>query len=517
VIKLISRLLLGLLILLGLAPSVASAVDIPILTWERGRVQEVILGDTNTSNDWKLQLVGDNTPPVLFTASSKNEAGYLVYSAQIPDTLPGGAYSLESSGGGLPKTIVAGVNLIAAETYDIRKETRDLTFVVGLFTFIKVTLSSLRSRKYSRLSVVKSQSAFNSESINSSRAQRVISELLNLRTNLTQGVQPSLFRYLLGEESQLLLKISRPAFYGLPLLAIVLGFFAGTNAEASGGLEKSNLLFFFLITLLGLIDSFSGIFALFTFWVIQFFNGNIANVNQVLVMVAAAIAWIGPALAARVYHDAVVKDFQSEKSFGSSQGASAIAAVGSAAAATAIFFGGYKLLLSLLGEISDSWEMKPVFIGSVFVIALIKALFISRFMQNESAPEGEKFELVRVVSPQIAMAVFAITFGFAYSWTANASKALITAALFSAPYFILFIRLQAIGTAIFSKLKRNILLESVLAVAASFALYTQIQRLPQLSDQRAEIFLLAAAIPGLIHSIYSSICDSAQREETINP
>lgn len=234
-------------------------------------------------------------------------------------------------------------------------------------------------------------------------------------------------------------------------------------------------------------------------------------------MVAAAIAWIGPALAARVYRDAIVKDFESERNLGRGQSAGVIAAIGSAAAATAIFFGGYKLLLSLLGEISNSWEMKSAYIGMVFVIALIKAFFTSRFTQLETVPEGEKFELVRVVSPQIAMAVFVITFGFAYSWTANASKALITAALFSAPYFILFIRFQAVGTATFSKLKRNILLESALAVAASFALYTQIQRLPQLSDQRAEIFLLAAAIPGLIHSIYSSICDSAQREETINP
>lgn len=516
-IKRSSRVLLLLIACLSVVPSVARAVDIPILTWERGRVQEVILGDSNTSNDWKLQLVGENTTPVLFTASSKNEAGYLVYSAQIPNDLPAGAYSLESSGGGLPKTIVAGVNLITAETYDIRKETRDLTFVVGLFTFITVTLSSLRSRKYSRLSVVKPRSAFNSELNNGSRVKRVISKLLNLRTSLTQGVQPSLFRYLLGEESQFLLKISKPAFYGLPLLAIVLGFFAGTNAEASGGLEKSDLLFFFLITLLGLIDSFSGIFALFTFWVIQFFNGNISSINQILVMVAAAIAWIGPALAARVYRDAIVKDFESERNLGRGQSAGVIAAIGSAAAATAIFFGGYKLLLSLLGEISNSWEMKSAYIGMVFVIALIKAFFTSRFTQLETVPEGEKFELVRVVSPQIAMAVFVITFGFAYSWTANASKALITAALFSAPYFILFIRFQAVGTATFSKLKRNILLESALAVAASFALYTQIQRLPQLSDQRAEIFLLAAAIPGLIHSIYSSICDSAQREETINP
>lgn len=516
-IKLISRIILALFILVGFAPAVANAVDIPIMTWERGRVQEVILGDASSSTDWKLQLIGDNTSPVLFIASSKNEAGYLVYSAQIPGNLPVGAYSLETSGGGLPKTIVAGVNLIAAETYDIRKESRDLTFVVGLFTFITVSLSSLRSRKYSRLTAVKSRTKISDKNLGASSSKKIISKIINVRTELTQGVQPSLLRYLLGQESEILLKLSKPAFYGLPILSIFLGFFAATNAEASGGLEKSDLLYFFLITLLGLIDSFSGIFGLFTFWVIQFFNGNIASVNQILVMVAAAIAWIGPSLAARVYQDAIEKDFMSESNSVRSQASSLVAGIGSALAATAIFFGGYKLLISLLGEISTSWEMKPVYVGVVFTVALAKAFFTNRFMRIEATSENEKFELVRVVSPIVAFTVFAITFGFAYSWTANGVKALITAVLFSAPYFILFLRFQAIGVSAFSQFKRNILLESALAVTASFAIYTQIQRLPQLSDQRAEIFLIGAAIPGLVHAIYSSICDSAQREGTITP
>jgi hypothetical protein len=92
---------------------------------------------------------------------------------------------------------------------------------------------------------------------------------------------------------------------------------------------------------------------------------------------------------------------------------------------------------------------------------------------------------------------------------------LIAAVLFAAPYFLLFIRFETIGGAIFGRVKRNILLESGVAVAASYLIYVQVQQLPQLSAQRAEIYLIAAAIPGLVHGIYSSICDSAQREERI--
>lgn len=508
-INLRSKVLLLLTICFATLPSVASAFDIPLLTWEKGRVQEVILGDTSTSTDWKLELVGEGTEPVLFTSSRKNEAGYFVYSATIPNNLPDGAYSLESSGGGTPRTIVAGVNLVAPVAYDIRSKNVDLRLVVGLFTFITVTLSALRSRKYSTL--IASSSSEDDLPFEGNFAGRLVNKIINLRRDLTQGVSPSLFRYLLGQESQFLLKLSKPLYYLLPVVAVAVGFFASINAQANGGLEKSNLFYFFLITAVGLIDSFSGIFALFTFWAVQFFYGDVANVNQILIMVAAAIAWVGPSLAARVYQDAIKKDFKQ------SQIASIAAAVGSALAATALFFGGYKLLISLLGEVSKGWQMKPLYLGLIFIIALAKALFTEKFASPTNELRSESFEIVRVASPQVAFSAFLITYGFGYIWTESALKALLAAALFAAPYFLLFIRFETIGAAMFARIKRNILLESAVAVAASYLIYVQVQQLPQLSDQRAEIYLIAAAIPGLVHGIYSSICDSAQREERINP
>ena len=319
----------------------------------------------------------------------------------------------------------------------------------------------------------------------------------------------------MGQESQFLLKLSKPSYYLLPALGVAFGFFAAINAQANGGLEKSNLLYFFILTAIGLIDSFSGIFALFTFWAVQFFYGDVANVNQILIVVAAAIAWIGPSLAARIYQDAIKKDFNQ------AQAASLIglvaSAVGSAVAATALFLGGYKLLISLLGEVSAGWQMKPGYLACIFVIAIAKAFIREKFASQSITDTGEGFEIVRVVSPQVAFAAFLITYGFGYIWTASALKALLAAALFAAPYFLLFIRFETIGTAMFARIKRSILLESAVAVAASYLIYVQVQRLPQLSDQRAEIYLIAAAIPGLVHGIYSSICDSAQREERITP
>jgi uncharacterized membrane protein len=156
-----------------------------------------------------------------------------------------------------------------------------------------------------------------------------------------------------------------------------------------------------------------------------------------------------------------------------------------------------------------------LYLVAVFVLALVKALFIFKFEQETSALNPEAFEVVRVTSPMTASSTFLIILGFTYLWTEDGITSFFAAALFSAPYFFLFIRFEPLFTSFFGRIKRNIVLESSVAVLASFVIYKQISALPLLSDQRAETFLIAAAIPGLLHAIYSSICDSAQRQGRI--
>ena len=45
-----------LLIVLLLSPIAAQAFDIPLLTWERGRQQQVVLGGGAYANSWKVSL-----------------------------------------------------------------------------------------------------------------------------------------------------------------------------------------------------------------------------------------------------------------------------------------------------------------------------------------------------------------------------------------------------------------------------------------------------------------------------
>jgi len=62
----------------------ASAVDIPLLTWERGKQQNIILGGPSTGNGWKIFFVAEGQADRELSASLPNSAGFIVYSIDIP-------------------------------------------------------------------------------------------------------------------------------------------------------------------------------------------------------------------------------------------------------------------------------------------------------------------------------------------------------------------------------------------------------------------------------------------------
>jgi hypothetical protein len=115
----------------------------------------------------------------------------------------------------------------------------------------------------------------------------------------------------------------------------------------------------------------------------------------------------------------------------------------------------------------------------------------------------------------MALAIFAVVFGFSFIWTQSAAKSAIIALIFTAPYLVLLVRFNEIKSKLLAKSKRNILLESALTTGISFLVFNQISTLPLLSQEKAQWFLILAGIPGIIHAIYSAACDSSDRQEII--
>ena len=140
------RWIAALLIAIFTAPTAAQAFDVPLLTWERGRVQQVVLGGGAYTANWVVTLEGEGISPLTFTRSEPNDAGYVVYSLNVPSDLPTGAYSVQTSGKNAKKTLVAGVNLVETQTKTASSNLIDLTVIISIFVFLTTIISTLRAK-----------------------------------------------------------------------------------------------------------------------------------------------------------------------------------------------------------------------------------------------------------------------------------------------------------------------------------------------------------------------------------
>ena len=108
--------LLAVIFLLLVTP-IASALDTPELTWERGRQQSITLGGNTSSQLWQIKLEGAGKS-LKFDQSSKNKDGFIVYTIEIPQDLPVDRYKVLVYSQATAVSTVAYVNISPTIAYD---------------------------------------------------------------------------------------------------------------------------------------------------------------------------------------------------------------------------------------------------------------------------------------------------------------------------------------------------------------------------------------------------------------
>ena len=140
---------------LSMAP--ANAQDIPVLSWEKGKEHNIVLGGNSLVKNWKIQLVSQNSAPLDFTQSKIDPKGYVVFSVQIPDSYPSGVYTVETTGLNVPKKIVAGVKVVDLSDYNLIQIPTKLILILLTLIFLISTLSIMRMQKYERIEYLRAK------------------------------------------------------------------------------------------------------------------------------------------------------------------------------------------------------------------------------------------------------------------------------------------------------------------------------------------------------------------------
>lgn len=512
-------------LLFVIAPSAASAAEIPLLTWERGQLQEVVLGGQAAAENWRVELQGNGITGLEFKKSSLNKQGFAVYSLVIPDDTPLGGYSIVAVDNAKEFNVVAGVNLIGATGYKVTKKPLDLAQNISIFVFLTSIISALRARKYSRVSFVSTQAgpedSIHFAAVGASFLKRISSAPYRLRVRAIDGLPNSLLRFLLLRDGELVHRISHNFYSWLPIAGFFAGVIAVNETERAGGIGSAGLAVFIAVAVLGIFDAYSGFAAVIGFWLTELLIGNISSFRDILIMISVGISWLLPVLFASIMQSAISRDFHNEAKGEPTFGFRLLGIVGSSFVGGAIFYLGQKLINSVLVYFGDMRNVSILAVATVISALVIRGILdetilhadTNQHLKDES--HLEEITISRVSSPRMALAIFAVALGFGFIWTQSAAKSAIVALIFTAPYLVLLVRFNEINSKLLTKAKRNILVESVLTTGVSFLIFNQISTLPLLSQEKAQWFLIFAGIPGIIHAIYSAACDSSDRQEII--
>ncbi|MEJ6761087.1 MAG: hypothetical protein QNK54_03715 [Candidatus Planktophila sp.] len=498
------------------APLSSALADVPFLRWERGQVQEIVLGGVITKDRWTIQLQGEGVEALIFSESVKGTGDYLIYSLMIPESAPVGPYTVVGTKPSGEIKIIATVQLLGVTKYEIVKVPRDLAFIIGILIFITAFASTLRAKKYSELSFPSTQELYqedySQEKKKISIAKRIAHLPYSMRSRALAGFETSLFKYLMLREGELVHRVSRQLYALLPLAGFAGGMVAANETDRAGGIAASSLAVFIAMALIGILDAYSGILAVLGFWFFELSMGNISSFRDILLMMAVGIGWLGPIYAFSIFRTSVAQDFYRKSTQGPQGAAAAIGILFGAIFGASTFFLGHKLINSILIEIGAQRQISTATLLIITVALLIRGFADKAIVKisSEKVPT-ESITIARVNSPQTAFVVSILTFGYVYLWTQSSQTALIISAMFTAPFVLLLIRFSKFRIKFLAKVPRNILIEAAVVTVAAYLTFRQISSAPFLVEERARQFLVFAGIPAIVHAIYSVACDSSDR------
>jgi hypothetical protein len=513
----VKKLLVLATLLFSFVTPAALAFDTPLLTWERGRDQQVVLGGGEDTSNWQVQLEGNGITPITFEKSSKNNAGYVVYSASIPSDIPTGAYTVVTVGTGSPRTAVAVVAMVQASTKTATSSLFDLTRIIAIFAFLTTLLGALRLDKYSRLNFRSTQlDFFNQPVVPKNALEKLQGAPLSARLKILSDLKPSLLKYLLLQEGEYFFSKSRLAYSILPVAGILLGAIAAIEIMRNEGIVKTGLGIFIAVTLLAIIDPIAGFAAVVAFVSAELVAGNVFSVRDLLLIGAISFTWMAPALFAALVRQVAPLDIP--KLSPDTSGAKVVASLIAAVVGTIAFYFGFLLISSILYVESTFQELTLFQAGIVFAALLIRSMLGFRWESATSETESSQneFFVARINSPMTALVVNFLIFAFVYIWTQSAQKSLIVSALFALPYYLVFIGMGSSRINGLSRIPRNFFIEAIAVAAICWLIFRQVSGQPLLSDDAGFWLLFLTSIPLIAHAQLTAIWPNSIRKETIS-
>jgi hypothetical protein len=497
----------------------ASAAEIPLLSWERGKQQNIVLGGPSNGSGWKIFLIAEGQADREFSASLPNSAGYIVYSIDLPKDLPLGGYAVEARSKGAPDSSVAAVNVIERSYYTISSIPTDLRL---LFTFYAIIISSfaiIRARKYSYLSFKrdKSHRRKKGEDNEASRVPGIFQPFYKFRSRRQAEMEISFLKFIAYKDGEPLHKVSPILWAVTPFITFLLGMYMSYSLQATTIIPDVALYLIVIAAVVGALDAISGATAATGFLFASLILGDINGMRTFLAVVAFIMAWCAPSMLASMYLIALKIDFSESFSRINSRVKTVLAlAISALLGSIAVMISAIltdSLVINLQGNPFARWPLMAIVAAVIFLKNLSEMLVdrSRRYREAQVEEVEESIFLARVISPSMTFLVTFSLFGIIYVWTEKPVQSFIAAAIISAPLFLSFIVFPEVAGKRFPMIRRNLVLETFIISLTTAGVYGGIQFLPLTTREKAQAFILLGLVPVLIHAIYSALVVSSER------
>ena len=502
----LNKLFAGLLIAfttLSMAPT--HAEDIPVLTWEKGKEHNIVLGGNSQVKNWKIQLTSTTGETLDFKQSKLDPKGYVVFSVQIPDSYASGVYTVVTTGVNVPEKIVAGVKIVDLSDYNLIQIPTKLILILLTLIFLISTLSMMRMQKYERIEYLRAKPV--------EQLPGIFNYFAKFRVGAVEELHKSLFKFQLVREGELLHKLSPVTWATLPFVSAFLGGYIGLNTQLILGVSLIPFTLYILAAIIGVIDPFSGFTAAIGFAFAQSISGNVTSGRSVMSLVAVGIGWVAPGILSSLYQDILNKDnyFHFAKKIVPDVVASVI--------------GGLIFLVAQLLTNSFVDQVAPIAVSTYLIPMILSAVIFARinlyrYLVKDLHQIGENYQirilvLPRVLSPRTITFAGLYLAGTVYVWTQSLQFALVSSILLSTPLALLMVRFESPVIKAFKNAQRYILVEMVVIATISFISFFYIQSLPLEVTAKGKLLILSTAIILFIHGFFSSIFDSSSRADQI--
>lgn len=493
-------------IFIAISMSPLHALEIPVLTWEQGKAQSIVLGGPTASQNWKVELVSKNSSTKIdFKSSGLNKDGFRVFTAQLPSDLITGNYSIESSGIRSPRTVVAQVIIIPQEVYEIPRAPFDLLNILLMLLILFFSFGTLRSRSLvlaefrDNLSDLRSF-ANGSGQVNFYNLE--FTKAAKIRVKVSDFVQPGVIRYIIDTDSSWLYKQSKSLFGYLPIFGALLGALYFLTASGGRWLEPSGKVLIALMLLLSFLDNFSGMVGAFTIVFSTLLFSRDFGIIELFTSIIVVSAFLVPALSLNL--GLLLRNVNKFK-----QKIILFYSIGVGIVSHALCFSLLKSI-NVVPEI-EIWSL--IFNCALIVIfslwkshALVQEL-IEVSLELEDVGKREKLlALHRNLYPALTISIL-LTTQF-YLWTQSIRNSTLSALLWTFPILIYSLDINSLKQTKIIKIPRNVLVELILVLSTGLIIFYKLQDLPILVEDRSAVLLIAMSLPLILHSIFVFIAES---------